>query len=288
MPLYVVPTPIGNLEDITYRAIRVLREADLIACEDTRRTRHLLHHYGITTPTVSYHEHNERDRTRDLLQRLRSGLSVALVSDAGTPLISDPGAHLVQAALAEGLPVTALPGACAAVTALSASGLPTEGFRFVGFPPAKANARRMALEALADEPVTLVFYEAPHRLQTFLRDAQVVLGERPAVAAREITKLHETYVRGTLTDILAHFEATPPRGELVLLIAGKTAEALPPPSEAALMTEVARLVAQEGLSAMEAVKQTARRYGLPRRQVYQQWLRRSDRPSAEGERGTGH
>lgn len=275
MPLYLVPTPIGNLEDITYRAVRVLREADLIACEDTRRTRQLLAHYSVSTPLVSYHEHNERARTRELLERLRRGETVALVSDAGTPVVSDPGAYLVQAAIAENIAVIALPGACAAVTALSAAGLPTDGFRFVGFLPPKANARRTALAELADEPVTLVFYEAPHRLPAFLHDAYALLGNRPAVVARELTKLHETYVRGTLASLRDHFETETPRGEIVVLIAGKTTAAPLPPDDATLVAEIARRMDEEGLSATEAIKQTAQHYGLPRRRVYEQWLRRA-------------
>ncbi len=273
MPLYVVPTPIGHLEDITYRAVRVLREADLIACEDTRRTRQLLHHYGISTPLVSYHEHNEQQRTRELLERLRAGATVALVSDAGTPLISDPGGQLLRTAIDEGLPVSALPGPCAATTALSAAGLPTEGFHFVGFLPPKSAARRKALAVLTDESVTLVFYEAPHRLLSFLQDALTILGDRPAVVARELTKLHETYVRGTLATLVAHFGAEAPRGEIVVLIDGKPTAPLPPPDDAVLLAEIERGMTEHGLSATEAIRQTAQRYGLPRRQVYQQWLR---------------
>lgn len=273
MPLYVVPTPIGHLEDITYRAVRVLREADLIACEDTRRTRQLLHHYGISTPVISYHEHNERQRTGELLERLRAGATVALVSDAGTPLISDPGGYLLRAAIDEGLPVSALPGACAATTALSAAGLSAAGFRFVGFLPPKPAARRAALAALAEEPVTLVFYEAPHRLLAFLQDALTVLGNRPAVVARELTKLHETYTRGTLATVTAHFETEAPRGEIVVLVDGKPAAQPPLPDDTALLAEIERCIAEQHLSATEAIKQTAQRHGLPRRQVYQHWLR---------------
>ncbi len=273
MPLYVVPTPIGHLEDITYRAVRVLREADLIACEDTRRTRQLLEHYGISTPLVSYHEHNEQQRTRELLERLQAGATVALVSDAGTPLISDPGSYLIRAAIEAGLPVSALPGPCAAITALSASGLPVDGFRFVGFLPHKVSARRKALEMLAAEPVTLVFYEAPHRLLAFLQDALAILGDRPAVVARELTKWHETYLRGTLTTLATHFAAETPRGEIVVLIQGKTSTLFPPPDATTLLTSIEQLITEQGLSPTEAVKQTAQRYGLSRRQVYQQWLR---------------
>ncbi|MGQ9896423.1 MAG: 16S rRNA (cytidine(1402)-2'-O)-methyltransferase [Acidobacteriota bacterium] len=273
MPLYVVPTPIGHMEDITYRAVRVLREADIIACEDTRRTRQLLHHYGISTPLLSYHEHNERRRTHELLERLRVGATVALVSDAGTPLISDPGGQLLRAAIDAGLPVSALPGACAATTALSAAGLSAEGFHFVGFLPPKPSARREALKTLTNELVTLVFYEAPHRLLAFLQDALTILGNRSAVVARELTKLHETYVRGFLDSLVEHFRTEAPRGEIVVLIDGKKPAPLSPLEDTALLAEIERGVAEHGLSPVEAVKQAAQRHRLPRRQVYQQWLR---------------
>src|SRR6478672_5756579 len=193
--LYIVATPIGNLEDITFRAIRILKEVDLIACEDTRHTRKLLSHYGIATQAISYHDHNEMARTEDLLARLRQGHSIAMVSDAGTPLISDPGYRVVSAAAAEGIQVIPIPGPSAAITALSASGLPTEAFRFCGFLPAKSGQRRSALEALIRETSTLIFYEAPHRILETLGDLRSILGNRQAVVARELTKLHEEFLR---------------------------------------------------------------------------------------------
>src|SRR5205085_6669929 len=199
--LYIVATPIGNLEDITQRALRILREVDLIACEDTRHTRKLLNHFGIETKTISYQEHNERERADELGAVLESGKSVALVSDAGTPLISDPGFRLVNAAIEKGISVVPVPGAAAVVTALSASGLPTDQFYFAGFLPARAHARRAKLEELTQIPATLIFYEAPHRISAALRDAIDVLGDRHAIVAREMTKLHEEFARGRLSEL---------------------------------------------------------------------------------------
>src|SRR5690349_6385885 len=188
--LYLVATPIGNLEDITYRAVRVLREVDVIACEDTRQTRKLLEHYGIHKPTVSYHEHNEAERCEEFAERLRAGESIALVSDAGTPLVSDPGYRLVRAALSSDIPVEPIPGPSAALTALAASGLPTDTFRFEGFLPPKTGARTRLLESLVEETATLIFYEAPHRVLETLEAIEQVMGPRPVVLARELTKLH--------------------------------------------------------------------------------------------------
>src|SRR4051812_45081648 len=188
--LYVVATPIGNLDDITYRAVNVLREADLIACEDTRQTRKLLDHFGIAKPALSYHEHNEEARTADLIGRLESGESIALVTDAGTPLVSDPGYRVVHAAAKRGITIVPVPGPSAAIAALSASGLPTDAFRFSGFAPPKSSQRRKLLESLADDPATVVFYEAPHRIVEMLDDIAAVMGSRPVVVAREITKIH--------------------------------------------------------------------------------------------------
>src|SRR5262249_12342902 len=215
MPLYIVATPIGNLEDITLRALRVLREVNLIACEDTRRTRKLLAHYQISKPLVSYHEHNERDRTTELIKKLESGLDIAIVSDAGTPLVSDPGFHIVRAALDKQIPVVPIPGPSAAITAMSASGLPVREFTFVGFLPARSGARRARLNALAAVETTLVLYEAPHRIQETIKDALEILGDRECVLAREITKIHEEFVRGRLSEIKARDSV---RGEVVLLI----------------------------------------------------------------------
>ena len=194
--LSIVSTPIGNLEDITLRAARVLREADLIACEDTRHTRKLLDHIGVSKPLVSYHEHNETARAAELVERLAAGANIALVSDAGTPLLSDPGYRLVEAAIAAGIPVIPIPGASAVLSALAASGLPTDEFRFGGFLPPKTTQRRKTLEALREERCTLIFYEAPHRILEALEDVEAVLGARPVVVARELTKLHEEFLRG--------------------------------------------------------------------------------------------
>jgi len=201
--LYVVATPIGNLEDLTHRAARVLGEVRLIACEDTRHTRKLLNHYGIKTKTVSYHEHNEREQAGKLLELVKSGIDVAIVSDAGTPAISDPGFRVVRMALAEGLQVVPLPGATALISALVASGLPSDEFFFGGFLPARSGQRRARLAELSAIPSTLIFYEAPHRIAESLKDAREILGEREAVVARELTKLHEEILRGSLSELIA-------------------------------------------------------------------------------------
>ncbi len=201
--LYLVGTPIGNLEDITFRAVRILKEADLIACEDTRQTRRLLEHYGIGKPTVSYHEHNEAERSKELVAKLLSGTTVALVSDAGMPLISDPGYRLVRAAIDSGVRVEAVPGASALLTALAASGLATDSFHFGGFLPAKSGQRLRALEALKNETATLIFYEAPHRIVEALAAVEETLRDRPVIVARELTKIHEEFLRGTAAEVRA-------------------------------------------------------------------------------------
>ncbi|HEY1338766.1 MAG TPA: 16S rRNA (cytidine(1402)-2'-O)-methyltransferase [Bryobacteraceae bacterium] len=268
--LYLVATPIGNLEDITHRAVRVLGEADTIACEDTRQTRKLLDHYGIQKPTVSYHEHNETERAEELADRMRAGAVVALVSDAGMPLVSDPGYRLVRAAIAAGVRVEAIPGPSAALTALAASGLPTDAFYFGGFLPAKPGQRAKALEALAELPATLIFYEAPHRILEALDAIAQTLGSRPVVVARELTKLHEEYLRGTaaeIRDILAARDAM--KGEMTILI-GKSNG--PPPDDTPVEDAVAALV-RAGSPRMDAIKQVARRRGLSKREVYDQLLR---------------
>jgi 16S rRNA (cytidine1402-2'-O)-methyltransferase len=221
--LYVVATPIGNLGDLSTRAREILQTCSLIAAEDTRHTGNLLKHFGIQTPQLSLHEHNERDRAPELLQRLRQGAQIALVSDAGTPGISDPGFELVRAVAAEGFEIVAVPGPCAAIAALSIGGLPTDRFCFEGFLPARGAARRKRLQSLEAEPRTLVLYEAPHRLREMLEDCAEVFGaERQATVAREITKLHESTYRGTLRDLLgrATTDADVGRGEIVLILAG--------------------------------------------------------------------
>jgi 16S rRNA (cytidine1402-2'-O)-methyltransferase len=268
--LYLVATPIGNLEDITYRAVRTLKEADLIACEDTRQTRKLLDHYGIGKPTISYHEHNEAERAEDLAARLSGGASIALVSDAGMPLVSDPGYRLVQAALTAGVPVIPIPGPSAALTALAASGLPTDAFHFAGFLPHKPGQRLKALEAVADEHATVIFYEAPHRIIEALEAVEQVLGARPIVVARELTKLHEEFLRGTAAEIRAILAARDSvKGEITLLI-GK---ALAPEPDDTPVPDAVEALVRDGTPRMDAIKQVARRRGLSKREVYAQLVR---------------
>jgi 16S rRNA (cytidine1402-2'-O)-methyltransferase len=267
--LYIVATPIGNLEDITYRAVRVLREVDLIACEDTRQTRKLLDHYSIGTPTISYHEHNEAERARELAVRLQAGTKIALVSDAGMPLISDPGYRLVRAALEVAIPVEPVPGPSAALAALAASGLPTDAFRFGGFLPHKPGQRAKALTALAGETATLIFYEAPHRVIETLEAIETVLGPRPVVLARELTKIHEEFLRGTAAEIRAQLETREGvKGEITLLVGKATG---PPPADMPLGDAVRDLM-RTGTPRMDAIKQVARSRGLSKRQVYESLL----------------
>ena len=258
-------TPIGNLEDITLRAVRVLKEADLIACEDTRQTRKLLDRYGISKPTVSYHEHNEAQRSAELTAKLLDGTTVALVSDAGMPLISDPGYRLVRAAIDSGIRVEAVPGASAVTTALAASGLATDSFYFGGFLPAKSGQRLRALEAFKDHTSTLIFYEAPHRIVDTLAAVEQALGDRPVVVARELTKIHEEFLRGTAAEIRAVLAARESvKGEITLLIGRPTGAA---PDDTPLAEAVEACVA-EGMSRMEAIKTVAHRRGLSKREVY--------------------
>ncbi len=263
--LYLVATPIGNLEDISLRAIRILKdEVDRIACEDTRHSRKLLVHYGINKPLVSYHEHNERDRGEELLAALLAGEKIALISDAGTPLISDPGYRLVAAAAAAGIPVIPIPGASAILTALCASGLPTDAFAFGGFLPPKQGQRRKALEAWAESPATLVFYEAPHRILEALADIETVLGERPVVLARELTKLHEEFLRGTARQVRDQLSSANTRGEMVILI-GRGVAGLR--DDRPLPEAVADAI-RGGMDRMDAIKHVARQRGLSKREVY--------------------
>jgi 16S rRNA (cytidine1402-2'-O)-methyltransferase len=273
--LYVVATPIGNLEDVSARALRVLGEVDIIACEDTRHSARLLSTYSIRTPTISYFEHNEERRTPELIERLQRGESVALVTDAGTPAISDPGYRLVRAALAEGIRVASLPGPSAAVAAISISGLPTDRFTFEGFLPQKTNARRSALEALKREPRTMVFFEAARRVTATLDDMESVFGiEREAVVVREITKTFEESVRGTVAELRTHFTAIEPRGEIVIVVAGaptSSTRGVVPPDAAAITVEE---LCAAGLSLKDASIVIARLTGASRREVYQQALAR--------------
>ena len=264
--LYLIATPIGNLEDITLRALRILREeVTKVACEDTRQTLKLLKHFGITKPLVSYHEHNEEPRTTELLAELESGHSLALVSDAGTPLISDPGYRLANAAIEKGIAVVALPGASAVLVALAASGLPTDSFYFGGFLPPKEGARRKCLTALIQEQSTAVVFESPHRILETLADVTSILGDRPLVLARELTKLHEEFLRGTAASIAAELGSRPSiKGEITLVIGHKQEV----PAEGNPVEEVQRLEQDLGLERMEAIKTVAKRRGLAKGEVY--------------------
>lgn len=265
--LYLVGTPIGNLEDMTFRAVRILQAVDLIAAEDTRHTGKLLQHFQITTPQLSYHDHNRISRLPELLERLRRGQAIALVTDAGMPGISDPGYELVQACVEANLAIVSIPGPTAAMTALTASGLPTDRFAFEGFLPAKSSARRDYLEQLKTEPRTLIFYESPHRLQSALEDLVILGEERPIAIARELTKLHEEIWRGTIGAAIAHWRDRSPQGEYTLVVAGAT-PLEPLLSETALKAELQALIRQ-GLSRSQASRHLAQQTTLSRRQLYQ-------------------
>lgn len=269
--LYICATPIGNLEDITLRALRVLKEVDLIAAEDTRHTRKLLHHYDIHTPLTSYYEHNAREKGPFLLEQLRQGKSIALVSDAGTPGISDPGTLLIQAAVAAGIPVVPVPGVTAFVTALCVSGLPTDKFVFEGFLPRRDRERKKRLEDLRGEERTIIFYEAPHRLPATLKAIAEVMPRRRLVVARELTKQYEEIVRGTPAELRAHFEAHPPRGEFTLLLEGRPPEEAGDEPAVEEIQDPAALVAaleEQGFDWQDAIKEAARRLGVSKREVY--------------------
>jgi len=274
--LYVVATPIGNLEDISMRALRILKEADVIACEDTRQTLKLLSHFGISKRLVSYHEHNEITRAAEIVIELEQGAKVALVSDAGTPAISDPGHRLVSLCLRHGIQVVPVPGASAFVAALAASGMPIEQFIFVGFVPSRPTERRKTLRALASEAWTLVLYEAPHRLLDTLEDVLELLGNRPAVIAREVTKMHEEFQRGHIEDLIDTARRRAPRGEITLLIGPPDGHALHPAAETAdtvpLARRVEEIIKERGLDRKLALKQVARERGITRREAYKQLL----------------
>jgi 16S rRNA (cytidine1402-2'-O)-methyltransferase len=276
--LYLVATPIGNLEDITLRALRVLKEADIIACEDTRQTQKLLNHYAITTRTISYHEHNEMTRAPELVKEMQEGASVALVTDAGMPGISDPGFRLISLAIRHHLPVVPIPGASAFLAALVASGLPTDSFRFSGFLPAKRGERRAALEAIKTSPRTLVFYEAPHRIVEALSDLVEILGkDRHVVIAREVTKLHEEFLRGRAAEILQTLTSRDGvKGEITLLI-GKAEEthvaadaSSAPPS---IQKRVEQIMAEEKVDEKAALKKVAKERGISKSEAYRELQR---------------
>jgi len=267
--LFLVSTPIGNLEDITLRALRVLREVAVIAAEDTRHTAKLLTHFEIPTPTTSFYEQVEREKTPRLLARLAAGESIALVSDAGTPGISDPGYRLARAAIAAGIRVEAVPGASSLLAALVPSGLPTSSFSFLGFPPSRQQARDRWLTAVAARPETLVLFEAPHRVRDTLEAIARVLGDRHVVVGRELTKLHEEYLRGTAAEVLAAL--TTPRGEFTLVVEGAGAHqpaAEPLPGGSLLLDEFGRLTEGGAMSRRDAVNALAARYQLSSKEVY--------------------
>ncbi len=276
--LYLVATPIGNLEDITLRALRVLKSADRIACEDTRQTQKLLNYYGIATPTISLHEHNEAERAVELVEALQNGGRIAVVSDAGMPGISDPGTHLTQAAIAAGIAVYPVPGANAALNALVASGLDTQRFLFEGFLPAKMNARQQRLQTLRAslaEPLTLVLYEAPHRILETLADVGAVWGAScRVVLARELTKLYEEFLRGTVDDVLAQLkERDRIRGEMVLLIEAQPASIEDSLTTIPLLDRIAELEKSSGLNEMDALKRIAKERGISKSELYRELQR---------------
>lgn len=269
--LYLVATPIGNLADITHRAIQVLKDVDVIACEDTRHTQKLLNHYCINTRTISYHEHNEQQREAQLIELLKQGNNIAVVSDAGTPSISDPGFRLVRAAVENDVEVVPIPGPSALITALIAAGLPTDEFFFAGFLPSKSNARRTRLSEVKSIPGTLIFYEAPHRLPATLKDAYEILGERDAVVARELTKMHEEIRRGRLSELAADYaEKADVRGEIVVLIDRTVIGAAV--TETRTIGALVDQFEQDGLDHRAALKKAARELGLSRAEAYRNLL----------------
>ena len=283
--LYIVSTPIGNLEDITHRALRILREVNMVACEDTRHTRKLLNHFAIDAATISYHEHNERERADELCAMLATGKNIALVSDAGTPIISDPGFRVINLAIEKGFAVVPIPGATAFVAALSASGLPSDQFFFAGFLPARRSARRTKLEAWRSIDTTLIFYEAPHRISATLRDAAEILGHRQAVVARELTKLHEQFARGRLDELAEGFsDGNQARGEIVLLIAGAQLandldQGLGAVSMSQALAERVSQLEREDLNEKAALRKAARELGLKRDEAYRLMLAQKNRRS---------
>jgi len=269
--LYIVSTPIGNLEDITLRALRVLKEVDLIAAEDTRRTRQLLTHFGIQKPLISYHEHNERMRENSLLEKLREGKNVALVTDAGTPGISDPGEALIRRAVREKITLVPIPGPAAAMAALSVAGLPTDRFLFYGFLPSRSEARKKLLDGLRTRPETLVFYESPRRLPSLLEEAREIFGNRQVAVARELTKVYEEIRRGSLEEVLTKIEQDEIKGEVTVVMAGNT-------DEASIDSRTIREALREyrkisGVSWKEAVERVTEDLGAPKREVYREGLK---------------
>ena len=274
--LYLVATPIGNLEDITLRALRVLKESDLIACEDTRQTQKLLNHYGITTRTTSYHEHNEIVRAPELVVELEQGARIALVTDAGTPGISDPGFRLITLAIRHHVPVVPIPGAAALLAALVASGLPTDSFRFSGFLPAKPGQRKTFLESIRDSLQTEVFYETPHRVKEALQDVVEILSpDRHVVIAREVTKLHEEFLRGRAGEILQTLDARSEiKGEITLLIAKpEDTQRKPVPATVSVRQRLQQIMTEEKLDEKAALKRVAKEMGISKSEAYRELQR---------------
>jgi 16S rRNA (cytidine1402-2'-O)-methyltransferase len=277
--LYVVATPIGNLEDITYRAVRLLKEADLIACEDTRHTAKLLQHYGIDKPTISYHEHNEASRAEELVAKLEQGFSVAQVSDAGMPGISDPGYRVIKLAIERGVQVVPMPGPSALIAGLAASGLPTDSFQFLGFVPSKSGQRRTMLETLRQSQHTTIFYEAPHRIAATMEDIVEILGpEQPVVLARELTKIHEEFIRGTAAEVLARMQAQELRGEITLLI-GKSESQETNAVVKDITQRLEEIMREQKLDEKAGLKVLAKERGLSKSEVYRELQRRRGRKS---------
>ena len=276
--LYLVATPIGNLEDITLRALRILKEVDQIACEDTRHSLKLLNHFGIHKPLISYHEHNEITRAAELVHAMEQSAAIALISDAGMPLVSDPGHRLVTLAIRHHIPVVPIPGAAALLAALSASGLPSEEFLFLGFLPARSGERRRALEHLRIEDRTLVFYEAPHRIAETVADAREILGDRPACLARELTKLHEEFRRGRLSELEEDLADRPVKGEITLIIGApeRPSDGAQTDTSQTLAARVEELMHQAKLDRKEALKLAAKERGIPKRDAYKQLLDQGD------------
>jgi len=269
--LYIVATPIGNLEDMTLRAIRLLKEADLIAAEDTRHTKHLLDRYRIETQLTSYHDHNKEEKAPVLVARLLEGKNIALVSDAGTPGISDPGYFLINLAIDQRIPVVPVPGATAAIAALSVSGMPTDRFVFEGFLPARHMARIKRLQDLATEDRTLIFYEAPHKVLAATQDMLEVLGDRRAVFTRELTKIHEETIRGTLSEILKHLQTGSLKGEFTIIVHGASSES--PMQDIDAAEYLKNLIIHRGLSRKDAVAAAAKELGLPKKELYRESLK---------------
>lgn len=267
--LYIISTPIGNLEDITLRALRVLKEVDIIAAEDTRHSLKLLVHYGISKPLISYWGEREKIKSVEILEKLHSGRSVALISDAGTPGISDPGAVLIKKAIEEKIQVISIPGPSALIAALSLSGLPTNEFTFIGFLPSKKIRRQKVLKDLSLEPRTLIFYEAPHRVLETLEDMEKIFAERRAALAKEITKIHEAVLRGSISEILGKLEKTTIAGEYIIVLEGKTAENKLITMD--VLLEISSLM-KKGFSRKEAVKKIAEAYGLSKKELYDKSL----------------